>query len=259
MSQIVLNLTIPSSITVSGGPVTPSEHVANTGAIEEMITSASTRIIDVINSKKSPSELDGIMKTLSDIKKSIEEMTNRLGEYMSLATEVATTAPTIPSTPHSTPILSAYSSLIKPLGEIISTYDNEEEEEDEVEVDAEVGAEEAEEEVDADEEEAEEEEVVEEVEEVVEETEEDAEEEVVEEDAEEEVVEETEEEDVVEEAEAEEATEEEEELVAIEFRGVTYYKDAENNIYGINDEGELSETPVGIWNTTKSIVQFYKK
>jgi hypothetical protein len=95
------------------------------------------------------------------------------------------------------------------------------------------------------EEEAEAEEEVEEAEqEVVEEAEEEEAEE-----AEQEVVEEAEEEVVEEEAEAEE--EASLELEEFEYKGSTYYKDPENNVYMMDEEGELIEEPIGIWSEVK--------
>ena len=102
-----------------------------------------------------------------------------------------------------------------------------------------------------------EEEVEEEAEEVEEEAEEEVEEELeeeLEEEAEEEVEEEAEEE-----AEEEEAEEEEEEGVEMEeltFKGKTYYKDPENNIYLPTDDGGYSDDPIGTWDVSRSRVLF---
>ena len=77
------------------------------------------------------------------------------------------------------------------------------------------------------------------------------------------LVEETEEE--VEEAEeAEEAEEEEEEaeeeegveLEEIIFKGKTYYKDPENNVYMPTDDGGCSDDPIGTWDVARSRVLF---
>jgi hypothetical protein len=87
-------------------------------------------------------------------------------------------------------------------------------------------------------EEKEEEEVVEEEEEVVEE-----EEEVVEEE-EEVVVQEEEKEDVV----------EEQELTEFEYKGMILYRDGENKVYQMDEDGELVDTPIGVWNETKQKV-----
>ena len=77
---------------------------------------------------------------------------------------------------------------------------------------------------------------------------------------EEEVEEEVEEEEeVVEEEEVEEEVEEGEELEEIEYKGVTYYRDSENQVYLPNEEGEVdTEHPVGVWNEEKQKVLKYK-
>jgi flagellar biosynthesis GTPase FlhF len=116
-------------------------------------------------------------------------------------------------------------------------------EEEEVEVDE---LEEEEEEAEEAEEEQEEEQAEEEVEE---EAEEEAEEEV-EEEAEEEVEEEA------------EAMEEEEEVVtfeSFEYKGETYYKDPDGQVYQADADGDLNETPIGVWNEAKQKVQKYAK
>jgi hypothetical protein len=68
-----------------------------------------------------------------------------------------------------------------------------------------------------------------------------AEEEVAEE--EEEVAEEEEEEEV---AEEEEEEEEQMELEEFEYKGMTLYRDAENKVYQMDEEGSLSD-PIGVW------------
>ena len=73
-----------------------------------------------------------------------------------------------------------------------------------------------------------------------------------EEDVEGEVLEEV----VEEEEEEEEAVEEEEEaleLEPLEYRGVTYYKDAEDNVYGTDEEGTVIPEPIARWNGTKLV------
>lgn len=73
-----------------------------------------------------------------------------------------------------------------------------------------------------------------------------------EEDVEGEVLEEV----VEEEEEEEEAVEEEEEaleLKPLEYRGVTYYKDAEDNVYGTDEEGTVIPEPIARWNGTKLV------
>ena len=62
-------------------------------------------------------------------------------------------------------------------------------------------------------------------------------------------------EDVVEEeVEAEvDADEEALELEPLEYRGVTYYKDADNNVYGTDEEGAVIPEPIARWNGTKLV------
>lgn len=71
-----------------------------------------------------------------------------------------------------------------------------------------------------------------------------------------------------EEAEEEEAEEEEEELEEeeeaveyeeIEYKGVKYYKDSENQVYVLDADGDLDDTPVGVWNEEKKKVLKYAK
>lgn len=85
--------------------------------------------------------------------------------------------------------------------------------------------------------------------------------EVEEEDGEEEVAQdEGEEQEGEEEEEEEEVAEEEEEETAleeVEYKGTTYYKDDENLVYTLNDEGELNEDAVGRWYEDKKIVKFF--
>ena len=120
-------------------------------------------------------------------------------------------------------------------------------------------------------EEQEEQEEQEEEEVVVEEEEEQGEEEVVVEEQEvkekqqkkEEAVEEVEEEaeDTEEEAEEEEEEEEEgeaKELEEFEYKGVTYYKDSENQVYKMDEDGDLDDTPIGVWNEEKQKLLKYK-
>ena len=96
-----------------------------------------------------------------------------------------------------------------------------------------------------------------EVVEVDEEVEEVEEEEVEEEEVEEEeVVEEEEEGEVVEEEVVEEEAVEMEEF---EYKGVTYYKDSENLVYKLDDDGDLDDTPIGVWNEGKQKILKYKQ
>ena len=93
---------------------------------------------------------------------------------------------------------------------------------------------------------------------VVEEETEEEEELVEEEEEEEEIVEEeepVEEEEVLSEAvEEEEAEEEEEALEEITFKGKTYYKDSDNNIYSATEE-EIGD-PIGVWDVARARVLF---
>lgn len=70
-----------------------------------------------------------------------------------------------------------------------------------------------------------------------------------------------EEEEVVEEE--EEVVEEEEgeamELEEFEYKGVTYYRDGENQVYQKDEEGDLDDTPIGVWNEVKQKVIKYAK
>jgi cobalamin biosynthesis protein CobT len=68
-------------------------------------------------------------------------------------------------------------------------------------------------------------------------------EEAVEEETEEAVEEETEE--------AEEEEGEALELEEFEYKGSTYYRDPENNVYMMDEEGELVDEPIGVWSEVK--------
>jgi hypothetical protein len=64
--------------------------------------------------------------------------------------------------------------------------------------------------------------------------------------------EEEEQEEVIEEEEQQEEEEEEElSLEEFEYKGKTYYKDAENQVYQMDEEGDISD-PIGVWNQTKN-------
>ena len=57
-----------------------------------------------------------------------------------------------------------------------------------------------------------------------------------------------------EEEEEEEAPAEEEEAVELEefeYKGATYYRDSDNNVFTTDEDGELNEEPFGLWNATK--------
>ena len=68
-------------------------------------------------------------------------------------------------------------------------------------------------------------------------------------------------EEVVEEEEEEEEAEEEEEGEAVEleefqFKNTTYYKDGQNQVYGLDAGGELKEEPIGTWDVARQRVLF---
>lgn len=73
-------------------------------------------------------------------------------------------------------------------------------------------------------------------------------------------VDEVDEVDETEEVDEEEEEEEEEalELEEFEYKGVTYFKDSENQVYEKDDDGDLNDTPVGVWNEEKKKVLKYK-
>ena len=115
-----------------------------------------------------------------------------------------------------------------------------------------------------------EEDVEEEEEEVEEEAEEEAEEEVEEEEEAEEEEEEAEEEQEEAEEEQEEAEEEQEEaeedmdeevvtFEEFEYKGITYYKDSDGQVYQKDADGDLDDTPIGLWNEAKQKLQKYAK
>lgn len=72
-------------------------------------------------------------------------------------------------------------------------------------------------------------------------------EEYAEEEQEEEYAEEQEQEQEEQEQEQEDA----EELEEFEYKGSTYYRDADKNVFMADDEGELITTPVGVWSEVK--------
>jgi flagellar biosynthesis GTPase FlhF len=123
--------------------------------------------------------------------------------------------------------------------------------------------------VDVDEEEEEEEEEQEEEEEEEEQEEEDEQEEQEEEDEQEEGEEQEEEAEAMEEEvetyveaddqEAEAMEEEVETYVEFKYKGVTYYKDSDGQVYQADADGCLDDTPIGLWNEAKQKVQKYAK
>lgn len=94
---------------------------------------------------------------------------------------------------------------------------------------------------------------------------EEAEEEVEEEqeEAEEEVEEEEQEEEEAHEEEVEEEQEDmDEEVVTFEefeYKGITYYKDSDGQVYQKDADGDLDDTPIGLWNEAKQKIQKYAK
>lgn len=70
-----------------------------------------------------------------------------------------------------------------------------------------------------------------------------------EEEAEEE--EEAEDEDAEEDAEAGPEDADAEELEEFEYKGSTYYRDSDNNVFMTDEDGDLVEEPIGIWNAEK--------
>ena len=66
-------------------------------------------------------------------------------------------------------------------------------------------------------------------------------------------------EDVEEDEEEEEEEEEVVEMQEFEYKGVTYYKDSENLVYKIDDDGDLDDTAIGVWSEEKKKVLKYKQ
>lgn len=63
------------------------------------------------------------------------------------------------------------------------------------------------------------------------------------------------------EAEAEVEEELEEEAVSLEeftYKGETYYKDSENSVYQVDEDGDVDDTPIGMWNEQKQKIIKYK-
>lgn len=59
----------------------------------------------------------------------------------------------------------------------------------------------------------------------------------------------------------EEEVEEEEamELEEFEYKGLTYYRDGENQVYQKDDDDDLDDTPIGVWNEDKKKIIKYAK
>ena len=51
---------------------------------------------------------------------------------------------------------------------------------------------------------------------------------------------------------AQEEEEQQEELTEFEFKGVTYWRDSENQVYKVDDDGDLDDTPIGLWSSEKN-------
>jgi hypothetical protein len=69
-------------------------------------------------------------------------------------------------------------------------------------------------------------------------------------------------EDEGEEQEAEDAEEDEEqalELTEFEYKGVTYFRDPENQVYQVDSDGDLDDTPIGLWSEEKQKVLRFAK
>jgi len=58
--------------------------------------------------------------------------------------------------------------------------------------------------------------------------------------------------------EAEEVEAEAEALQEFEYKGNTYYRDSENLVYKLDDDGDLDDTPFGVWNEEKQKILKYK-
>jgi hypothetical protein len=97
------------------------------------------------------------------------------------------------------------------------------------------------------------------VEEIHEEVNEEEEQEVQEEEQEQEEVEEAEAEEDVEDADADADADAAVEFEEFEYKGTTYYKDPENLVYKLDDDGDLDDSPIGIWSEEKKKVLRYKQ
>lgn len=49
------------------------------------------------------------------------------------------------------------------------------------------------------------------------------------------------------------------ELTEFEYKGATYYRDAENQVYQKDEDGDLDDDPIGVWNESKQKVLKYPK
>ena len=57
----------------------------------------------------------------------------------------------------------------------------------------------------------------------------------------------------------EEAEEQALELTEFEYKGVTYFKDPENQVYEVDVDGDLNDSPIGIWSEEKQKLLKYAK
>ena len=57
----------------------------------------------------------------------------------------------------------------------------------------------------------------------------------------------------------EEEVEEALELDEFEYKGVTYYRDSENQVYQVDVDGDLDDTPIGVWSVEKGKILKYAK
>jgi hypothetical protein len=48
-------------------------------------------------------------------------------------------------------------------------------------------------------------------------------------------------------------------LDEFEYKGVTYFRDSENQVYQVDSDGDLDDTPIGVWNEEKQKVLKYAK
>jgi hypothetical protein len=45
----------------------------------------------------------------------------------------------------------------------------------------------------------------------------------------------------------------------VEFKGETFYRDTQQFIFRMNEEGQLSEDPIGYWKVKSQTILFYQK
>jgi hypothetical protein len=49
------------------------------------------------------------------------------------------------------------------------------------------------------------------------------------------------------------------ELTEFEYKGVTYFRDPENQVYQVDTDGDLDDTPIGLWSEEKQKVLRFAK